>query len=153
MSTELIGVFPSIPAMSDAAIEHVRAVEEHLLATQPQFDLPLLHVLHGGMYVRSLFMPGGTIITGALIKIATTVIVDGDAIVWFGDDERRVTGHTILPAAAHRKQGFHALTDTHITMLFPTAAKTVAEAEREFTEEFDRLAPGVATTIITGERA
>lgn len=152
MSTDLAAILP-IPAMTPAAIARVREIENYMMATQPQFDLPILHVLHGGMYVRSLFMPGGTMITGALIKIPTTVIVVGDAIVWLGDDERRVTGHTILPASAHRKQGFHALTDTHITMLFPTDAKTVAEAEREFTEEWERLAPGRAETIITGERA
>ena len=148
---ERIGHFATIPAMTEAVIERVRAVEAHILATQEQFDLPLLHVLHGGMYVRSLFMPGGTFITGALIKIPTTVIVDGDAIVWLGDAERRVTGHTILPASANRKQGFHALSDTHITMMFPTQAKTVAEAEREMTDEFDRLAPGIAEAIVTGE--
>ena len=77
MSTDLerIGTFVTIPAMTEAVIERVRAVEAHILATQEQFDLPLLHVLHGGMYARSLFMPAGTIITGALIKIPTTVIV------------------------------------------------------------------------------
>ena len=153
MSTDLerIGVFETIPAMTEAVIERVRAVEAHILATQEQFDLPLLHVLHGGMYVRSLFMPAGTIITGALIRIPTTVIVVGDAIVWLGDAERRVSGHTILPASANRKQGFHAISNVHLTMLFPTAAKTVAEAEQEFTAEADRLAPGIASFIVTGE--
>ena len=102
--------------------------------------------------VQTCFLPAGIVMTGALIKIATTLVIHGDCFVWFGGGKsQRITGYAVLPAQAGRKQAFRAVSDTHITMMFPTQAKTVPEAEREFTDEADRLAPGVATTIITGE--
>lgn len=137
--------------MTPAAIERVREIERHMLATQPQFDLQMQHVLHAGMYARTCRLPAGIVITGALIKIPTLVIISGNAFVWLGEKGRQVKGYAVLTASAGRKQAFRAITDTVITMLFPTEAKTVAEAEREFTDEWDRLAPGRAETIITGE--
>lgn len=152
MSTDLAAILP-IPAMTPAAIAKVREIEDFMLATQPQFDLPMLHVLHAGMYARTAFMPAGTMMTGALIKLATLLVINGDCLIWLGEEARRLTGFNVVPASAGRKQGFRALSDTHITMLFPTTAQTVSDAEREFTDEWERLAPGDATTIITGDRS
>jgi hypothetical protein len=74
-----------------------------------------------------------------------------------GEEVRRVTGYQVVPAAAGRKQAFRAVADTHITMVFPTNARTVDEAEREFSDEFERLASrkdgAVNEAIITGARA
>lgn len=146
----------SIPTMTPEAIALVRRVEDGLLATEPQIDLKMHHLIHAGMYVRSVMVPAGMAITGALVKIATVLVVDGDVIVWIGSDATRITGRGILPAAAGRKQMFVALTDTHITMSFPTSARTVEEAEREFTDEADRLASrrssAINETIITGDQ-
>lgn len=151
MSTDLTLVQIAVPPMTPEAIARVREIEDYMLATQPQFDLEMHHVIHAGMYARTCRLPAGVVMTGALIKIPTLVIVEGHALVWLGEEAREIDGYTILTASAGRKQAFHAITDTKITMIFPTAAKTVAEAEREFTEEADRLAPGRAETIITGE--
>jgi hypothetical protein len=60
----------------------------------------------------------------------------------------------VLPAAAGRKQAFLAQADSHITMIFATAARSVAEAEREFTDEADNLVSrraGGNRIVITGE--
>lgn len=149
MSTDLSRLVP-IPPMTPAAIARVREIEDHMLATQPQIDLRMRHLIHAGAYYRTCCVPAGYVITGALIKIPTTLIIHGDCVVWLGEEGRRLTGYNVVPASAGRKQAFRAVSDTHITMMFPTSAQTVAEAEREFTEEFDRLAPGVAETIITG---
>lgn len=151
MSTDLVLVQIAVPPMTPEAIARVREIEDHMLATQPQFDLEMHHVIHAGLYARTCRLPAGVVMTGALIKIPTLVIVEGNALVWLGEEAREIDGYTILTASAGRKQAFHAITDTKITMIFPTAAKTVAEAEREFTDEFSRLAPGCAETIITGE--
>lgn len=143
----------TIPPMTPAAIARVREIEDYMLATQPQFDLEMHHQIHAGVYARTCLLPAGIVMTGALIKIATTLTIAGDVMVWLGGEGRRITGYAVLAASAGRKQAFRAIADTHITMSFRTDAKTVAEAEREFTDEFSRLAPGRATTIITGEPA
>lgn len=153
MSIELVGAFPTIPAMTDAAIERVRRLGDHHLATWWQIDLDMQHTIHGGVYTRTCRVPAGFEITGALVKIPTTLVIQGDAYVWLGGESRRVTGYAVIAASAGRKQAFRAITDTHITMIFPTDARTVPDAEREFTDETELLASGRAETVITGEGA
>lgn len=145
---------PAIPAMSPEAIDKVRAVqiEEAML---PQVALEMQHVLHAGLYARTMRMPPSVRITGALIKIATLVVVQGDCWVWLGDKSRRLTGYNVLPASAGRKQAFWSVSETFITMIFPTDARDVEGAERQFTDEFALLASRREDTpneiIITGE--
>ena len=146
---------PGLPAMSEATLAKVRALEDKALAL-PQVLTETHHVLHAGLYTRTLLLPRGTMITGALIKIATLVIVAGDALVWLGENDRRLKGYNILTASAGRKQAFFALDDSHITMIFPTDAGDVESAEIEFTDEHHLLASrredARNLTIITGER-
>lgn len=145
---------PDLPVMTIAALERVRALEEQA-TSRPQIPLDTQHILHAGLYSRTIRIPAGVMITGALIKIATLVIVQGRTLVWLGEECRHLEGYTVLTASAGRKQAFVAIEDTHITMIFPTDAKTVEEAEREFTDEASQLASRrVGTpnlTLITGE--
>lgn len=145
----------TIPAMSPQAIANVTALER-LALELPQVPIHTTHVLHAGLYSRTIKIPAGVVLTGALIKIPTMVIVSGDAIVSSGGAEGlRVTGTMALPASAGRKQVFAAYHDTTVTMIFPTKAKTIEEAEAEFTDEaellFSRRDPELNTIIITGE--
>jgi hypothetical protein len=127
-----------IDAMSHDAIDRVRRLEDAALAL-PQVPIETTHVLHAGLYARTIRVPAGVLITGVLIKIATLVIVDGDVLMHVVGSPVRLEGHHVLPAAAGRKQAFLARTDTHITMIFATAARSVEAAEREFTDEIGNL--------------
>ncbi|MDE4917769.1 hypothetical protein ACUXAV_005113 [Cupriavidus metallidurans] len=132
-------VVPDIAPMSDADLEKVRRLEGRVLAL-PQISLHTDHVLHGGMYARTICLAPDTVLTGALIKIPTVLIISGDVLVYTGDVmPRRVIGYHVLSAAAWRKQAFIAVAETHMTMVFPTQATTVEQAENEFTDEADRL--------------
>lgn len=123
----------------------VRAAEIYL-KSQPQKDVPINHFIHAGMYQRSCIIPANVMITGALIKIPTILIVSGDCGVWLGNQFIRVTGYKIFKAPANRKQIFIAKVDTTLTMLFPTSAKTVREAEEQFTDEAHLLQSREAQT-------
>jgi hypothetical protein len=151
---ELVSTEQRIPAMAPQAIERVRALES-AIAARPQFMVETDHVLHGGIYSRTVLVPAGAVIAGALIKIATTLIVSGDCTVFVGDDAVRLTGYRVLAASAGRKQAFVAHADTYLTMVFQTNAATVEQAEAEFTDEADKLISrtdfGVNTFTITGE--
>lgn len=136
--TELTKSTIGIPAMSPAALDNVRALESAVLE-QPQVVLTTHHVLHGGMYARTITIPANAVLTGALIEIPTLLIFDGDSEVYLNGESVRLIGHHVLPASAGRKQAFRTYADTHLTMVFPTAAKTVEEAEQQFTNEVDRL--------------
>lgn len=137
-----------IRAMTAQAVDKVRALEQRAMQLE-QTPITTHHLIHAGVYARTIMIPAGVVLTGALIKRATVVTVSGDVETNAG----RITGYHVLPASAHRKQAFLAHSDTHITMSFATQAKTVEEAEAEFTDEADLLfsRSGENVVHITGE--
>jgi hypothetical protein len=129
---------PRIAPMGDAAIENVRRLES-LAREMPQVAIATDHVIHAGMYARTVLVPAGVMITGVLVKVATLLVVHGDAVVYVDGGPIELRGYNVLPASAGRKQAFVAQTDTHLTMIFPSDAKNVEQAERQFTDEIERL--------------
>lgn len=136
------------------AIQRVRDLEA-VAALQPQLAVETGHLIHGGMYARTVIIRAGTVITGALIKKATILILSGIAKIFTGAEPISLNGYQTLAARAYRKSAFHAIEDTYLTMIFPTNAKTVEEAEAEFTDEFDLLSSrdksAINHIVITGE--
>lgn len=144
---------PSFPAMSAADVEKVGRLEANLRDME-QVPIQTTHHFHAGLYARTIRIPKGVVITGARIRIPTMLIVSGHVTVFIGGDTIELHGYHVLPASAGRKQVFLAHADTDLTMLFPSCAKTVEEAEAEFTDETEllmsRQQPG-NLTITTGE--
>lgn len=144
---------PSFPAMSTADAEKVRRLES-CLRDMVQVPIATTHHFHAGMYARTIRIPQGAVITGALIRIPTMLIVSGHVTVFIGGDSIELRGYHVIPASAGRKQVFMAHADTDLTMLFPTSARTVEEAEAEFTDETELLMSRQQSgnlTINTGE--
>lgn len=123
-----------VPQMSPEMIDKVRQVE-HLAKRYPQLKIPVQHYLHGGMYVRTVTLPAGVMITGAHITIETNLVVHGHAMVHTGTQWIECQGYKVIPAEANRKQIFVAITDVNLTMFFPTSAENVKDAEEQFTSE------------------
>lgn len=144
-----------IPAMTDQAVERVKQLENVLMAF-PQVAVDTDHVLHGSMYARTIKMPKGMVLSGALIKVPTMLIIDGHCRVFVGNDAMDVSGHTVLAASANRKQAFLAFEDTTMTMIFHTDADSIQAAEMEFTDEYESLQSNKDgnhnTVMITGEK-
>ena len=136
--SDLISQADMIRSMSNEAIEKVRALEE-ITGQMDQAEITTWHILHGGIYSRTIEIKAGVILTGALVKVPTVLVVSGDISVFANDHEIRVKGYSVLPASPNRKQAFIAHEDTWLTMTFKTDASTVEEAEDEFTEEAHRL--------------
>lgn len=143
-----------INSMSDESLSNVDKLEEFILK-QPQVDIPTTHTLHGGVYTRTIKIPAGVILTGALIKIPTTIIIEGSVTVYVGEKSKNIDGYTVFVAHAHRKQAFIAHTDTCVTMIFRTDARTVKEAEQQFTDDsnilMSRHSSAINNFIITEE--
>lgn len=129
---------PTIGPMSEANLSKVREVEKFLL-DKPQIEIKTSHEFHAGLYSRTIMIPAGVLITGALIKIETLLILSGDATIVINGVSSRISGYGVIPASAGRKQIFMAHEDTYLTMVFKTSARTIEEAEAEFTDEVDML--------------
>jgi hypothetical protein len=143
----------ALPASTPAGIALAQRIHERLKA-EPQVPIRTHHVLHAGVYTRTICVPASTVLVGALIKIPTTLVVCGHALVLLGDGEEvEVAGYQVLAASAGRQQTYIARVDTYITMSFRTQATTVEEAEQEFTDQADQLMSrtGENIVVITGE--
>lgn len=143
-----------VPAMADDAIAKARALEA-ITSQMPQVPIPTDHVLHGGLYARTIVIPAGVLLTGAFIKVPTLLVFDGHAHVNTTGEGLELCGRHVLAASAGRRQVFMAHEDTSLTMVFATSATTVDQAEEEFTNEAhllaSRNADAVNTITITGE--
>lgn len=153
-----------IPAMSAESRAVVQTVTDHSRALLPQIPFVTEHKLHAGVYTRTVLIsapPAGrsSVVTGVLIKIPTQLIICGDVFVYMGEDEKplHVVGQRVLLGSAGRKQMFRSGAEYTMTMLFATQAKTVSEAEAEFTDEIEMLVPLSEADrhdiIVTGEAA
>ena len=128
----------ALASMSDKSIAKVFELET-AVRNLPQVNIQTDHLLHAGMYHRTILIPAATVLVGVVIKIATTVILSGDATLYIDGAPTRFEGYHILPGGPNRKQSFLTHEDTVVTMIFPTDAKTVKEAEEEFTDYTDDL--------------
>lgn len=153
--TNLVLIKDTILPMKQEDINKVYELEVYL-GELPQVDIKTVHTLHGGIYCRTVMIPAGVAMAGALIKISTTLIISGKCAVFIGDEAVEFSGYNIVTAGACRKQAVVAIEDTHVTMLFPTSATSVEQAEEEFTDEVHKLLSrkeGANNTVkITGEQ-
>lgn len=141
-------------APSQEILERLTSVGDEL-RLRPQLQPRTDHVIHGGMYIRTLHLPANVDMMGSLILKATVLIVCGSCSMLAGDERVELNGYNVLLGCAGRKQLFTTRSPVVMTMIFPTSARTVKEAENEVFGEADLLqsrqdASG-DTVIITGE--
>jgi selenocysteine-specific translation elongation factor len=129
----------SLPAASPEILEKIALVEARIRPREHTLQVQMEHHLHAGMYARTCRLAANQVITSVLIKIPTLLIVNGDCVVLAGEKWHELKGYNVIPANSRRKQIYVTRGATEITMIFPTDAKTVQEAESEFTDEADSL--------------
>jgi hypothetical protein len=151
--SQLAVISQRLPAMSSDELMDVRRLEAEILELD-QVEITTHHQIHGGIYTRTICIPKGVAMTGALLKVATTLTISGDLTVYTGAEAIRFTGFTVFPGSAGRKQAVYAHEDTWASMSFPTKATSVDEAEKEFTDEWEKLGSKNSSSdqlVITGE--
>jgi hypothetical protein len=126
------------PATSPEAVENIKSVEEKI-RKRKQVEFVTEHTFHAAMYARTVRLKAGVIFTNVLVKRATLLIIHGDIMALADDVWIELAGYNVCPAEAGRKQIYITLTDVEMTMIFPSEAQTVEEAESEFTDEAENL--------------
>ena len=127
-----------LPASSPEVVALIEQIEKRVEAEE-QIHPQMEHVLHAGMYARTCRLDAWVTIVSVRIKIPTMLIVNGGAHIFAGDRWYRIEGYQCMPASAGRKQIYVTYRPTEITMIFPSNARTVEEAEAEFTDEAHKL--------------
>lgn len=130
------------------ASERIREAEQIPIVTE--------HVLHGGMYARTITVPPKRVLEGAFIKVPSIVITVGCGAVLAGERFELFAGIQVRPASAGRKQIFVSADDQPlvITMIYATTAKTIEDAEAQFTDDADLLLSrqfDANIVVVTGE--
>jgi hypothetical protein len=143
---------PALVAPDPQTLGRLRDLDAVLLAL-PQTEIPIDHLIHGGMYARTAHIQADMFVSGALLSRATVLVLHGDVTVFTGTDAVRLTGFHVLPGSAGRKQLFRTHAETHMTMVLPSQALSVDQAEHEFTDEPELLMQSAGRVTITGEKA
>jgi hypothetical protein len=137
---DIVPAYTQLAPSSPTSIEKVRKLTDMLLRL-PQTKFMTEHMLHGGLYTRTVRLPKETVVAAVLIKVPTVLIVVGEVDVWSNDELIHVAGYSVLPGSAGRKIAFVTYSDVAMSMVFPTTAATVDEAQRQFTDEHELLVP------------
>ena len=98
---------------------------EALISQAPQTQLVTEHALENGMYSRTIFIPAGCVLTGALHKTDHLNVVVGDILVTTDDGVKRITGHKVLQTKAGQKRAGFALMPTIWTTICRTEYKSL----------------------------
>ena len=140
------------PATNEA-LDWLDEVNSEILRYE-QCPVHTQHLIHGGMYARTIVLEPDTKMVGSVITRPTILIVNGRASALSGDGRIELVGYSVLAGEAGRKQFFWTHSKVEMTMLVATSAKTVEDAENEVFGEADFLISrreGSESCIITGE--
>ena len=139
MSEALTVPGQAMPATPPEIIQKIKSIEALIRPHEHALQVQMEHVLHGGMYARTCRLGALMVITSVLIKIPTMLTVSGKCCIFAGHKWHTLEGYNVIAASAGRKQIYVTIEPTDITMTFPTSAKTLKEAESQFTDEAESL--------------
>jgi hypothetical protein len=129
----------TLPPACPEVLEKIALVEARIRPTEGTLKVEMEHCFFAGMYARTCRLAANQVISSVFIKIPTIVVVHGDCIVLAGETWHEMNGYYVLPANPGRKQIYVTRGETQITMVFPSNAQTVEEAEAEFTDQAESL--------------
>lgn len=121
-------------AVDKSMVEYVNRLESEI-SRLPQASCPVWHHFAPGLYARQMFIPAGTVLTGAVHKTEHLCIVSGDIDVTTDDGVRRITAQQLVikSAPGAKRAGFtHA--DTFWTTVHATDETDLDKLVIELTE-------------------
>lgn len=98
------------------------AAENIMLEINPNGakELPVKHYFCNGMYARELFIPKGTVLTGAIHKTQHLCVMHGDIEIESEFSAGRYAGYHMFVSEPGVKRLGYAYEDTYFTTLHPT---------------------------------
>jgi hypothetical protein len=146
--------FNSLPATSAVGIANINAMTT-IIRKVGSDKFKTKHLVNGGIYTRTVIVPAQTMFTGVLLKVPTTLIVVGKISIYIGEKTIRLKGYNVLPGSANRQCAFYTHSTVGMSMCLATKSTSVAEIQKEFTDETHLLVPLENTDeheiVVTGE--
>jgi hypothetical protein len=94
------------------SVDKIQALES-VTSSMPQIEISTTERIIGSMYVREIYIPKDTIITGRVYKRAyTDIMISGDMNISDSNGAYRLTGYNMLEGPAGRKRAGYANEDT-----------------------------------------
>lgn len=92
--------------------KQIEELEKYVLKL-PQVDMPVTHDFCSGLYIRTLFIPAGTLLTGAVHKEENYLFVRaGDIVVWTEQGMQRLFAGSMIKSSVGCKRVGFAIKDT-----------------------------------------
>lgn len=124
----------AIEATGKPTREQILNIERFILDC-PQVETPTTHYFSPGLYAREMFIPAGTVLTGAVHKTEHLVQFVGDITVLTDGGMQRLTGrHTFVSKPGVKRIGY-AHADTWCTGFFATDKTDIEELENDLVED------------------
>jgi hypothetical protein len=112
----------------------LKELENELLKLD-QVEIPTEHQFMGGIYLRSISVPAGTLIIGKRHRNETcNILLSGIMSIYIGEDQptKRLTGPCIFRSDPGSKKMGYAHTDCVFMNLHPTNETDLDKIEAEF---------------------
>lgn len=115
---------------TDGVRQKLYALQE-AAATLPEVDCPLQHSFIDGVYVRTIFIPAGTVIVGKIHKHShANILSKGEVVVMTEDGGREhLAGPMTMVSPAGCKRAVYAVTDSTWTTIHQTDETDLAKIE------------------------
>jgi hypothetical protein len=132
-------VLPTTPSR-----EQIERLEGELLKLEAQgggIELQTWHHFADGLVARTILIPAGTCLSGAVHREEHMNICSGDITVWTEQGMKRLTGYHVLPSLPGTKRVGNTHADTYWTTvhLNPTNERDIALLEDALVEDADQL--------------
>lgn len=106
---------------------------EQWLLRERQEEFPATEQLVDGLYLRTIVIPEGSVLTGEIHLRGHVSVVDGDITIATEDDTKRLTGHHILISKPGMKRVGWAHAKTTWTTIHATALTEIARIPETLT--------------------
>lgn len=108
---------------------------ENQLAKLEQVDIPTNHTFSGGVYIREIAVPKGTIIIGKRHrKESCNILMKGSMILYMGENipTQKITGPLLFTSPPNTKKMAYCEDDVIFLNIHPTNETDLEKIEQEF---------------------
>ena len=134
-------------AVDKSMVEYVNRLEAEV-SKLPQACCPVWHHFAPGLYARQMFIPAGTVLTGAVHKTEHLCIVSGDIDVTTDEGVRRITAlQLVIKSAPGAKRAGFAHRDTYWTTVHATDETDLDKLVVELTESTNQQLLGGSENV------